>query len=142
MLFDGAVAAELNELEIDLAGIQPDQQILVKAAGSPIIIWRRRPEAIRRAAAMPATLRYPEPDTARALRPDWLVVIATCPHSGCLITTDPLGEATWACPCCASRFDASGRVTSGPAQANLTVPVYAFAGEFKLLLRVPVVARG
>ncbi|MCG6922856.1 MAG: Rieske (2Fe-2S) protein [Acidobacteriota bacterium] len=40
-----------------------------------------------------------------------------CPHLGC--TVRPAADGTLACPCHGSRFDAHGRVTRGPAKADL-----------------------
>jgi thiosulfate dehydrogenase [quinone] large subunit len=56
---------------------------------------------------------------------------AVCPHQGC--TVDFLSSsAGFACPCHGSRFDAQGRVVSGPAPRGLTpIPVQVMGGEVR-----------
>ncbi len=46
----------------------------------------------------------------------WLALSAVCTHLGCLVA--PSGSG-FRCPCHGSRFDATGRNVSGPAQRPL-----------------------
>ena len=45
-------------------------------------------------------------------------VRSRCPHLGCELAWNP-DERTWDCPCHGSRFDADGRLLSGPAQRDI-----------------------
>ena len=78
-----------------------------------------------------ASLRGPQPDSARVKKPEWLVLVGVCTHLGCV----PLGQRSgddrgefggWFCPCHGSAYDTSGRIRRGPAPENLHVPPYAF----------------
>lgn len=122
----------LSTIEVYLAPIEPGQRITVKWRGQPVFIDHRMPEKIAQARAVNnADLPDPEPDSARVIRPEWLVVIGICTHLGCVPLGqrpgDPKGEwSGWFCPCHGSHYDTSGRIRKGPAPRNLIVPPYVF----------------
>lgn len=74
-----------------------------------------------------ASLRDPEPDSARVKDPKWLVVIGVCTHLGCIPIADAGDFGGFYCPCHGSHYDSSGRIRKGPAPLNLEVPPYEFA---------------
>ena len=76
-----------------------------------------------------ADLPDPEGDDARAVKPEWLILVGVCTHLGCV----PLGQAGeyngWFCPCHGSHYDTSGRIRKGPAPTNLPVPTHVFLDD-------------
>ncbi|MEQ9641410.1 MAG: ubiquinol-cytochrome c reductase iron-sulfur subunit [Alphaproteobacteria bacterium] len=128
----------LAQVEVDLVPIEVGQRITVQWRGQPLFIDHRTPAQIATARRDDhADLRDPEPDSARAIRPEWLVVVGICTHLGCV----PLGQRPadskgewggWFCPCHGSHYDTSGRVRKGPAPHNLSVPPYEFLDDQRI----------
>ena len=107
----------------------------MKWRGKPVFIRHRTADEIVRANATDLDdLRDPQVDTARAEKPEYLVLVGVCTHLGCV----PLGQKTgevrgdydgWFCPCHGSHYDTSGRIRKGPAPTNLEVPPYNFLSD-------------
>ena len=125
----------LSVTEVDLSGVEEGMAITVTWQGKPVFVRHRTPKEIEAAEAVPLDeLRDPQPDSARVIEPQWLVMVGVCTHLGCV----PLGQAPgdpkgdyggWFCPCHGSHYDTSGRVRRGPAPINLVVPEYQFLDE-------------
>ena len=146
---DAAVIAAGAPIDVDISGVAPGQQILVKWRGHPIFIVNRPPEALKvlQEESLVAKLSDPDskalqqPDYAsnwhRSARPEFLVLVGVCTHLGCIPSFQPnKGEvdASWPggyfCPCHGSKYDLAGRVYSGvPAPYNLPVPPYTFTDD-------------
>jgi ubiquinol-cytochrome c reductase iron-sulfur subunit len=128
----------LSSIEVDLAAIEVGQAITVKWRGKPVFIRRRTPEEIKEAENVDvATLRDPQPDSARVQKPEWLILVGVCTHLGCVPQgqkpSEPRGQyGGWFCPCHGSDYDTSGRIRSGPAPLNLQVPDYAFLNDTRI----------
>jgi ubiquinol-cytochrome c reductase iron-sulfur subunit len=83
-------------------------------------------------------------NAARALKPEYLVLVGVCTHLGCapldkFSPGDVTVAADWAggffCPCHGSKFDMSGRVYKNvPAPKNLPVPPYQFVTDTRILI--------
>jgi len=135
-------------VEQDISKMEPGAVLKVNWRGQAIFIVRRTPEMLEKLndPAIMGQLRDPNSDQseqpaytkndARALRPEYLVLVGVCTHLGCapLSRFNPgdaeLG-ADWPggfyCPCHGSKFDLSGRVFKDvPAPTNLKVPPYRF----------------
>jgi len=118
-------------LEVDISQIQSSEAKTIEWQSKPIFILRRTEAQITAMQASMGSDIDPQPDEARVLKPEWLVVIGLCTHLGCVPTRKPEG---WFCPCHGSRYDNSGRVLRGPAPKNLYLLPYRFIAENKLLL--------
>ena len=135
-------------VEQDISKIEPGAVLKVNWRGQAIFIVRRTPDMLERLEdpQIMSQLRDPGSEQseqpkyakndARALRPEYLVLVGVCTHLGCapLSRFNP-GEAElgadWPggfyCPCHGSKFDMSGRVFKDvPAPTNLKVPPYRF----------------
>lgn len=125
----------LSTTEVDLSGIVEGQSITVVWRGKPVFVRHRTAAEISAAegAAM-ADLKDPQPDSERAQRPQWLILVGVCTHFGCI----PLGQQGdydgWFCPCHGSHYDTSGRIRKGPAPTNLVVPRYEFRDDTTILI--------
>ena len=129
--------------ELDVSKIDPGQMTIVTWRRQPIYVVRRTPEMVAAPAGPRRVTQGPElrrtrtsrdyaKNVLRARKAEYLVLIGTCTHLGCLpkqrfeAATAEMG-AYWPggffCPCHGSRFDLAGRVFNGsPASVNLRVP--------------------
>lgn len=125
----------LSTTEVDLSPIEEGQSITVVWQGKPVFIRHRTAEEIEQAKKDDtAGLPDPQNDADRIQKPEWLVLIGTCTHLGCIPlgqkSADPKGDfGGWFCPCHGSHYDTSGRIRKGPAPLNLAVPPYQFLSD-------------
>ena len=149
-----AVLAAGGPLTVDLSSVAPGQQIVVMWRSRPIFVVHRTPANLEelKSPALLARLRDPNSDQmqqpsyaknwARALKPDYLVLVGICTHLGCIPEFTPKPGSlspTWPggylCPCHGSRYDLAGRVFQNvPAPMNLPVPPYRFDGPTSLVI--------
>jgi ubiquinol-cytochrome c reductase iron-sulfur subunit len=144
-------------VEIDISKLEPGAMLKIEWRGKPVMIVRRTPDMLAKLGSHDATLADPASDNsrqpeyaknpARAINPEYLVVLGVCTHLGCLpqnrlnagASADGLLNADWPggffCPCHGSKFDLSGRVFRGvPAPTNLEIPPYSFADSGHLVI--------
>ena len=129
----------LSSVEVNVQPIQVGQAVTVKWRGKPLFIRHRTPEEIKVAEAVPlAELRDPQTDnsrvtdTAKKVRPEWLIMIGVCTHLGCVPNFGTGEYGGWLCPCHGSQYDTSGRIRKGPAPLNLPVPKWDFISDTKV----------
>ena len=141
-------------VEVDISKIDAGAMIKVEWRGKAIFIVHRTPQMLTQLEGMAPRLRDPDskqseqPDfarnPARALKPEYLVLVGVCTHLGCapldrFTPGDVTVAADWPggffCPCHGSMFDLSGRVFKDvPAPTNLAVPPYRFLSDSRLLI--------
>ena len=142
--------------ELDVSKLEVGQMTTVTWRKKPIYVVRRTPEMVANLGKNDGVLKDPasaesdQPEyaknEARALKPEILVLIATCTHLGCLPKQhfepgDAALGADWPggffCPCHGSKFDMAGRVMAGsPASLNLAIPPYSFPDDNTVLIGV------
>mmetsp|Transcript_24459 Transcript_24459/g.24191 ORF Transcript_24459/g.24191 Transcript_24459/m.24191 type:complete len:158 (+) Transcript_24459:18-491(+) len=130
-----AIAAGV--IEVDLRGIQPGQNFVVKWRGKPVFVRRRTQAMIDAATADDAivnSLRDPERDKDRVKKPEWLVMLGVCTHLGCVPYPDQGLYGGYFCPCHGSHYDHSGRIRLGPAPLNMEIPTYEFIDDDTIIL--------
>jgi ubiquinol-cytochrome c reductase iron-sulfur subunit len=125
----------MAKVEIKLGAIPEGKNVIVKWQGKPVFIRHRTAEEIEEANEVNIrSLRDPQTDAERVIKPEWLVMLGICTHLGCV----PIGEAGdyggWFCPCHGSHYDISGRIRKGPAPLNLEIPAYSFTDDETLLV--------
>jgi ubiquinol-cytochrome c reductase iron-sulfur subunit len=143
-------------VEVDVSKLEAGAMMTVLWRGNPIYIVHRTREMLDQLATNDGNLRDPasaESDQptyakneARARDPQYLVLIGTCTHLGCLPksrfepgTVDIDVPGGWPggffCPCHGSKFDMAGRVFKDvPAPLNLRVPPYHFKDAATLVI--------
>jgi ubiquinol-cytochrome c reductase iron-sulfur subunit len=140
--------------ELDLSKLEPGQMATTVWRRSPIYVVHRTPEMVARVAGHDADLKDPKSEQSdqpsyaknelRSRSADFLVLIGTCTHLGCLPKQRfdkgelyPSWPGGFFCPCHGSRFDLAGRVFDGsPASVNLRIPPYSYPNPRTLLVGV------
>ena len=135
----------LATVDVDLSAIDAGMSVTVKWRGKPVFVRNRTETEIEEARAVELSqLKDPmarnenlgsdaeATDVARSAgegRENWIVMIGSCTHLGCV----PLGQAGdfggWFCPCHGSHYDTAGRIRTGPAPENLHIPNYEFVSD-------------
>ena len=126
----------LASIEFDLSKVADGQQVVIKWRGKPVFVRNRTPAQVAAAEKDDgaADLKDPQTDAERRLpgKPNYLVLIGTCTHLGCVPTVGGGDWGGWFCPCHGSHYDTSGRIRKGPAPLNLAVPDIAVLSDTKI----------
>ena len=125
----------LASIEHDLSSIVEGQQVTIKWRGKPLFLRHRTAAEIQAAVHDDhADLKDPATDASRVKEghAQWLILIGTCTHLGCVPTFGGGPYRGYFCPCHGSIYDTSGRIRAGPAPRNLDVPDYAFLSDTRV----------
>jgi ubiquinol-cytochrome c reductase iron-sulfur subunit len=125
----------LASIEFDLTKVALGQEVTISWRKQPVFVRHRTPAEIARARADDhVQLRDPATDASRvkAGHEEWLIVLASCTHLGCIPTFGGGQYGGWLCPCHGSVYDTSARIRKGPAPKNLYLPDYAFLTDTKV----------
>lgn len=123
----------LASTEVDIGAIPEGQIVTIKWRGKPVFIRHRTAKEIAEAVNVNlADLRDPQPDSVRAQKPQWLIVIGICTHLGCIPAGNEGEYGGWFCHCHGSVYDTAGRIRKGPAPRNLDLPAYSYLSDTKV----------
>lgn len=125
----------LASTEFDLSKVQEGMQVVIKWRGKPLFIRYRTPKEIKAAEDVKLTdLKDPQTDAERvtAGKEQFLILVGSCTHLGCVPTFGGGDYGGWFCPCHGSHYDTSGRIRVGPAPTNLEVPTYTYLTDTKV----------
>ena len=145
-------------VEADISNLKPGEKMTVEWRGKPVWVVRRTPEQLAALKKLDAQLADPDSkrkpeeltpayarNTARSIKPEYLVAVGICSHLGCspsdkfALGAQPSLPDDWQggflCPCHGSTFDMAGRVFKNkPAPDNLEVPPHMFLSDTRLLI--------
>ena len=142
-------------VEADISKLAPGEMMTVEWQGKPVWILHRTEDMLGTLEGIESELADPNSDKsiqpeyaknrARAIKPEFLVVVGICTHLGCSPSEKfKTGEASglggewpggFLCPCHGSTFDLSARVYAGkPAPTNLDIPPHQYLADTTLLI--------
>jgi ubiquinol-cytochrome c reductase iron-sulfur subunit len=125
----------LASIEFDLTKVALGQEVTISWRKQPVFVRHRTPAEIAKARADDhAPMKDPATDASRvkAGHEEWLIVLASCTHLGCIPTFGGGPYGGWLCPCHGSIYDTSARIRKGPAPKNLYLPDYTFLTDTKV----------
>jgi ubiquinol-cytochrome c reductase iron-sulfur subunit len=141
-------------VEVDISKLDLGSMVKIEWRGKAVYVVNRTPAMLKTLDEDTDRLRDPESNDseqpeyakneARAIKPEYLVLVGVCTHLGCapldkFTPGDTTVDASWPggffCPCHGSKFDLSGRVFKDvPAPTNLPVPPYKFVSDTRILI--------
>jgi len=144
-----------SKTEFDVATVEAGQLVVIQWQGKPVFVSNRTATLLKEVdghdemlkdkdsqaiEAVSAAWITPENTKYRSIKPEYLIVVASCTHLGCIPMYKPSagreewGDSVpenwpggWHCPCHGSLYDISARVINGsPAPHNLHLMPYKY----------------
>ncbi len=145
--------------EFDVSTVEAGQLVTIQWQGKPVFVVHRTPELLAQVDGHDDSLKdasseaaaevqaewmdTPEKRKYRAIKSEYLIVVASCTHLGCIPLFKPSagrkewGDSVpsdwpggWHCPCHGSYYDMSARVVKGsPAPQNLHLMPYKYTSD-------------
>lgn len=122
----------MASIEFDVSKVAEGMQVVIKWRGKPLFVRYRTPKEIEEAQSTKLSdMKDPQADKDRvkAGKEQYLILVGSCTHLGCVPTFGTGDYGGWFCPCHGSVYDTSGRIRRGPAPKNLEVPQYSFLSD-------------
>jgi ubiquinol-cytochrome c reductase iron-sulfur subunit len=152
-----------SKTEYEMSTVAKGQLVVIQWQGKPVFIVNRTEEYLKEVdghddmlkdpdskhiPAVSAEWMTPENRKYRSIKPEYLVLVASCTHLGCIPMFKPTagrkdwGDSVpenwpggWHCPCHGSLYDISARVINGsPAPDNLHLMPYKYLTDTKVLI--------
>jgi len=152
-----------SKTEYDVKTVEKGQLVVIQWQGKPVFVVNRTEEYLKEIdghddmlkdpnsehiPAVTAAWITPENRKYRAIKPEYLILVASCTHLGCIPMFKPTagrkdwGESVpedwpggWHCPCHGSLYDISARVINGsPAPDNLHLMPYKYLTDTKVVI--------
>ncbi|NWF39182.1 ubiquinol-cytochrome c reductase iron-sulfur subunit [Mariprofundus sp. NF] len=153
-----------SKTEFDVSTVEAGQLVTIQWQGKPVFVVHRTPELLKQvdghddklkdvnseaiAEVQQEWMDTPEKRKYRAIKPEYLIVVASCTHLGCIPLFKPSegrkewGDSVpddwaggWHCPCHGSYYDISARVINGsPAPHNLHVMPYQYKTDTTVVI--------
>jgi len=149
--------------EFDVGTVEAGQLVVIQWQGKPVFVANRTKELLAQVDGHDDMLKDPESKEIeavsaewltdanrkyRAIKPEYLIVVASCTHLGCIPLYKPSkgrkewGDSVpenwpggWHCPCHGSLYDISARVINGsPAPHNLHLMPYKYTGDTTVVI--------
>ncbi len=143
-------------VKVNIAKVEPGQQMVAEWRGQPVFIVRRTEEILASLGKLHDKVADPESaasvqptyvdKTNRSIKPEILVLVGLCTHLGCSpsfrpevapVDLGPEWVGGYFCPCHGSRYDLAGRVYKAqPAPLNLPVPPHSYESDEVIVVGV------